>query len=203
MFLVAKLTLDRETFKALASETRLALLRSLDERRKTGSELARDLSLNKATVHEHLQLLETVGLVTKVDEGRKWIYWQLTWQGQKLLHPESGATFSVLLGLSVVSAGGAVAALGSAWDWWNNLQGGGASDEGMPDGMAPTAQNDAGDQPEEVESAMMRDSGPGADLDGDDGFWGGGGSVGLVLLVLTALFLVLAMVLRFRSTRKS
>ena len=79
---VAKVVLDSEVFKALASPTRLAVLRSLDERRKTVTELARDLELNKATVHEHLQLLVATGLIKKRDdEGRKWIYYELTWRG--------------------------------------------------------------------------------------------------------------------------
>ncbi len=107
-----RITLDAETFRALASTTRLAVLRALDERRKTLSELARDLALNKATVHEHLALLSAAELVKKRDdEGRKWIYYELTWRGQKILHPQETTTFNVLLGLSVLAAGGGAAML--------------------------------------------------------------------------------------------
>ena len=107
-----RITLDAETFRALASTTRLAVLKALDERRKTLSELARDLMLNKATVHEHLQLLSAAELVKKRDdEGRKWIYYELTWRGQKILHPQETTTFNVLLGLSIVAAGGGAALL--------------------------------------------------------------------------------------------
>jgi DNA-binding transcriptional ArsR family regulator len=116
---VAKITLDTKTFQALASATRLTVLRALDERRKTLTELARDLELNKATVHEHLQLLVAAGLVRKRDdEGRKWIYYELTWTGEKLLHPQETTTFSVLLGLGVAAAGGGVLMLGRALGWW-------------------------------------------------------------------------------------
>ncbi|MCA1818434.1 MAG: ArsR/SmtB family transcription factor [Thermoplasmatota archaeon] len=116
---MAKITLDAKTFQALASSTRLAVLRALDERRKTLTELARDMDLNKATVHEHLQLLTAAGLVKKRDdEGRKWIYYELTWTGEKLLHPQETTTFSVLLGLSIAAAGGGVAMLGRALGWW-------------------------------------------------------------------------------------
>lgn len=202
--LVAKVTLDRETFKALASETRLSLLRSLDERRKTGSELARDLDLNKATVHEHLQLLENVGLVKKVDEGRKWIYWELSWDGRKLLHPETGATFAVLLSLSVLSAGGVVAMLGRAWDWWSwsrTADDGAGSDEPQMEGFYDAAPAADGNGTRMVESdlAAMDD----ADASGGADFWDDGGMLGLVLLALTALLLGLAFLLRFRGTRKS
>lgn len=116
---VGKITLDADTFRALASSTRLTVLKALDERRKTLTELSRDLALNKATVHEHMQLLTAAGLVRKRDdEGRKWIYYELTWTGQRILHPEATTTFSLLLGLSVAAAGGGVAMLGRALGWW-------------------------------------------------------------------------------------
>lgn len=122
---VSKITLDAETFKALASATRLTVLKALDERRKTLTELARDLDLNKATVHEHLGLLLAAGLVRKRDdEGRKWIYYELTWTGQRILRPEATTTFNVLLGLSALAAGGGVFMLGRALDWWLSGSGG-------------------------------------------------------------------------------
>ena len=119
MGFVGKITLDADTFRALASSTRLTVLKSLDERRKTLTELSRDLALNKATVHEHMALLTAAGLVKKRDdEGRKWIYYELTWTGQRILHPEATTTFNLLLALSVAAAGGGVAMLGKALGWW-------------------------------------------------------------------------------------
>ena len=119
MGFVGKITLDADTFRALASSTRLTVLKSLDERRKTLTELSRDLDLNKATVHEHMALLTAAGLVKKRDdEGRKWIYYELTWTGQRILHPEATTTFNLLLALSVAAAGGGVAMLGRALGWW-------------------------------------------------------------------------------------
>lgn len=110
-----RITLDAETFKALASPTRLTVLRALDERRKTLTEISRDLALNKATVHEHLALLTAAELVKKRDdEGRKWIYYELTWRGQKLLHPQETTTFNVLLGLGIAAAGGGLGLLANA-----------------------------------------------------------------------------------------
>ena len=109
-----KITLDREVFKALASDTRLDILKALDVRQKTVTELAKELELNKATVFEHLEKLEAVGLIQKLDnEDRKWVYWQLTWTGKRLLHPEK-ITLAVLLS----TAGGAlVTALAGVWLW--------------------------------------------------------------------------------------
>jgi DNA-binding transcriptional ArsR family regulator len=122
---VDKITLDREVFKALASDTRLEILKALDVRQKTVTELAKELELNKATVFEHLEKLDAVGLIQKLDnEDRKWVYWQLTWTGRRLLHPEK-ITLAILLS----TAGGAlVTALAAAWVWLQSgaIPGGGA-----------------------------------------------------------------------------
>lgn len=92
-----KITLDREAFKALASDTRLEILKALDERPMTVSELSRRLDLNKATVFEHLERLTGVQLVRKEeDDERKWVYYSLTWKGRRILHPER-ITIALLL----------------------------------------------------------------------------------------------------------
>ena len=94
-----KITLDRKTFKSLASETRVAFLKSLEERRKTLSELAKEHSMSVSTVKEHLTNLENAGLIEQKDEGRKWKYYELTKKGKAVLNPAE-KKFWVLLGLS-------------------------------------------------------------------------------------------------------
>lgn len=84
-----RVTLDREAFKVLASDTRLDILKALDERPMTVSELGRKLDLNKATVFEHLEKLASAGLVKKQDDDeRKWVYYSLSWKARRILHPE-------------------------------------------------------------------------------------------------------------------
>lgn len=95
----AKITLDRETFKALASDTRLDILKLLDQRQMTVSELGRALNLNKATCFEHLTKLVEAGLVNKLEDDRKWVYYALTWKGRRILNPEK-ITFALLLSSS-------------------------------------------------------------------------------------------------------
>jgi len=101
------ITLDRRAFKALASETRVEILKRLDGTQMTVSDLARDLDMNKATMFEHLEQLVEVGLVRKDTEEdrattvktvgldapvqgppKKWVYYRLTWKGKNVLHPE-------------------------------------------------------------------------------------------------------------------
>jgi DNA-binding transcriptional ArsR family regulator len=87
---MTKITLDRETFKALASDTRLDLLKTLDGKNMGLNEIAKVSNLNKATLHEHLTKLYEAGLIKRTErDGHKWVYYKLTWKGESLLHPEN------------------------------------------------------------------------------------------------------------------
>lgn len=87
---MTKITLDRETFKALASDTRLDILKALDGKNLGLNEIARISNLNKATLHEHLTKLNEAGLIKRNErDGHKWVYYRLTWKGESLLHPEN------------------------------------------------------------------------------------------------------------------
>lgn len=213
---VVRITLDAETFKALASPTRLTVLRALDERRKTLTEISRDLSLNKATVHEHLALLAAAELVRKRDdEGRKWIYYELTWRGQKLLHPQETTTFNVLLGLGVAAAGGGVAmlarALSLALEAHTPPLTGVPEDAGkseVPMAATPAAEGDSSGTAAPTSTQADPAAGaPAAALVADksaaappapaeDSFLDDGGTLGLALLAFSALMGLLAWLLR-------
>ena len=85
-----KVTLDKNMFKALASETRLDILRNLDGKKLTLKDISNVTNLNKATLHEHLFKLHKAGLVKRRErEGHKWVYYKLSWKGNSLLHPEN------------------------------------------------------------------------------------------------------------------
>ncbi|MBP1662723.1 MAG: transcriptional regulator, ArsR family [Thermoplasmatales archaeon] len=87
---MTKITLDRETFKALASDTRLDILKTLDGKNMGLNEIAKVTNLNKATLHEHLTKLHEAGLIKRNErDGHKWVYYKLTWKGESLLHPEN------------------------------------------------------------------------------------------------------------------
>jgi len=95
------ITLDRESFKALASEVRVEILKQLEARRMTVTDLSHAMSLAKPTLLEHLDRLVTAGLVNKVDEGRKWIYYDLTKRGRNILRPHQ-VKIMISLALSVL-----------------------------------------------------------------------------------------------------
>ena len=115
------ITLDRTAFKALASETRVEILKHLDGTQKTVSDLARDMEMNKATMFQHLEQLVDAGLVKKDSEEdrattvkggpldapvagppKKWVYYRLTGKGKNLMHPEK-VKIAIMLAMTVVS----------------------------------------------------------------------------------------------------
>jgi len=87
---MTKITIDMHTFKALASDTRLDILKTLDGKKLSLNDICKATNLNKATLHEHLSKLYEAGLVNKNErEGHKWVYYKLSWKGEGLLHPEN------------------------------------------------------------------------------------------------------------------
>lgn len=98
-----KIVLDKETFKALAVDSRVDILKELDRRRKTQSELAEVLDLSVATVKEHLDKMDHAGLLKQKDEGRKWKYYELTEKGRCVLYPERKKIWIILASLVIVA----------------------------------------------------------------------------------------------------
>jgi len=98
-----EIRLDRETFKALAAETRIDILKQLTKRRMTGAELAQASSLSPSTIKEHLDQLESARLIEQVDEGRKWKYYALTFKGRQITTTERPSMrVWIVLGLSLL-----------------------------------------------------------------------------------------------------
>lgn len=95
-----KIVLDKATFRALASDTRINLLKELDVRRKTLTELAHEVGLAVATVKEHMEQLVQSKLVKLKDEGRKWKYYELTEKGKAVLYPERKKIWVMLASLA-------------------------------------------------------------------------------------------------------
>jgi DNA-binding transcriptional ArsR family regulator len=87
---MAKVTLNLNDFKALASEMRLDILRALDGKKMSLNEISAATKLHRMTLHEHLAKLVESGFVKKKErEGHKWVYYKLSWKGEGLIHPEN------------------------------------------------------------------------------------------------------------------
>lgn len=97
-----KIVLDQESFKALASDTRIEILKRLDSSQRTVTDLANELKVNKSAVYKHLSRLLDAGLVKKVEDNRKWVYYRLSMKGANLLHPER-VQIALMLSASILA----------------------------------------------------------------------------------------------------
>ena len=103
-----EIKMDKKVFEALASETRINILKKLDCRQMTITEMSREMDMAKSSIHEHLAKMTGSGLVEKVEDGHKWTYYYLTRKGRNILHPHETAKILVLLGLSILALAGGI-----------------------------------------------------------------------------------------------
>ena len=80
----SKISLDSNVFKALSAKSRVDILKHLNHRKYTQSELSQLMNIKVPSVKEHLNELEKAELVKKLDEGRKWKYYELTYKAKSL-----------------------------------------------------------------------------------------------------------------------
>ncbi len=98
---VMRVELDKKALFALASDTRLEILRSLQTMRRTVKQLADAVGIDKAAVHRHLKKLVEGGLVKRyVDHG--FVYYGLNRKGRDLLNPDESTKIVILLSSSLV-----------------------------------------------------------------------------------------------------
>jgi DNA-binding transcriptional ArsR family regulator len=67
----------------------------------TLAELSKKLSLKASTIKEHCELLVNADLIKKIDEGRKWKYYELTKKGKQIITPNFLEETKILIMLSV------------------------------------------------------------------------------------------------------
>lgn len=99
--------IDRETIKALSSDTRIEILKALSQRRYTISELSRKLGIAVPTVFEHIKKLENAELVVRKETGHKWIYYEITEKGRSIIKPKKPVyvILSLFIGVAFSVAG--------------------------------------------------------------------------------------------------
>jgi DNA-binding transcriptional ArsR family regulator len=107
-----KITLDRETFKALAADTRVEMLKMLAVHKLTLTDISEKTGMSPSTIKEHLDKLVEVGLIEQEDKGMKWKYYRLTNKGRNIISPNETKVW-ILLGTSLaVLAGSALSLAG-------------------------------------------------------------------------------------------
>ncbi len=117
MRILDNVVLDCDAFKALSSHTRTDILKRLDARPMTVTDLARVLKISKSSAFKHLEKLVEVGLIEKRDDPRKWVYYRITGKGAHILHPEN-VRVSIFLSWAIVLIGVTLVALAFYLVWF-------------------------------------------------------------------------------------
>ena len=91
-----RVELDKKSIFALASDTRLEILKSLQPMRRTVSQLSEELKIDKGAVHRHLKKMEEGGLV-KRHEDHGFVYYGLTWKARDLVVPNDNTRIVIVL----------------------------------------------------------------------------------------------------------
>ena len=101
----SKITLDRETFKVLAADTRIEILKRLAEHKETLTDIAEGLKLSPSTVKEHLDKLVQAGLIKQIEADTKWKYYRLTRKGENIIKPHETSVLILLSASAMFLAG--------------------------------------------------------------------------------------------------
>ncbi len=96
-----KVVLDKRSLFALASDTRLEMLKALEPNRRTVSQLAEAIKIDKAAVHRHLKKLEEGGFVART-EDHGFVYYALTWKSRDILNPNDKTKIVILISSSLI-----------------------------------------------------------------------------------------------------
>ncbi len=105
-----KVELDKRSLFALASDTRLEILKALQPNRRTVSQLADLLGIDKAAVHRHLKKLEEGGFVVRA-EDHGFVYYGLSWKARDIMSPKDNTRIVLLFTCSLICLVGVVAVL--------------------------------------------------------------------------------------------
>ncbi len=171
-----RVELDKKALFALASDTRMDILKSLQPNRRTVSQLAELVGVDKAAVHRHLKKLEEGGFV-KREEDHGFVYYGLSWKARDILSPNENTKIVVLITASIVLIGAVILIMYMA-----NLGFGGAEE-------FPARAGDQSNYGPDIQELTESDSGSGPDL----------------LAVLTPLFVAvpISIVLLYLAYRKN
>ncbi|MFH1697027.1 MAG: winged helix-turn-helix domain-containing protein [Candidatus Diapherotrites archaeon] len=101
---MADVTISTQEFKALSSDVRVNVIKMLNERNYTLSEISVKLGMAAPSTKQHMQTLMDTGIVRRIEEGRKWKYYQLTKKGRDIANAEENQT-NILIVLGAVLIG--------------------------------------------------------------------------------------------------
>jgi DNA-binding transcriptional ArsR family regulator len=105
-----KVELDKKALFALASDSRMEILKALHPQRRTVAQLADQLGIDKAAVHRHLKKLEEGELVTRF-EDHGFVYYGLSWKARDVVSPGENTKIVIVFSLTLLMVLGAITAI--------------------------------------------------------------------------------------------
>jgi DNA-binding transcriptional ArsR family regulator len=78
--------------------SRTKILSKLEVRPHTISELAKVTGYSKSTLSYHLEKLSELGMVKRIENDRKWVYYELTERGKRTIRSDMIKLLGLLLG---------------------------------------------------------------------------------------------------------
>ena len=125
---------DEELLKALTSDTRRNIVRTLSEGDRNPTDLSRLLKKSKSTIVEHLEKLMKAGLVEKNERpGHKWVFYSLTRKGESYVSKKSQRLVIILSSVFLSIIGGVFSLVGYLGKTSRVLSGGGEKVMGFPE----------------------------------------------------------------------
>jgi len=96
-------TLSHREFRALSSDTRTKILKLLEERNHTMSEISKKLGLAVPTVKQHLDMLCDAGLIEHIEDHRKWKYFSLSRKGRGIFQKNESTNILIVMAATFVA----------------------------------------------------------------------------------------------------
>lgn len=107
-----ELKISKNLLKTISVDTRVQILKLLEKRQMTASEISQALNKHVTTISEHLDILKNSNLVERVERpGRKWIYYRLTKDADKILRPKVYHRWVLVLSISFLVIVGSIGAI--------------------------------------------------------------------------------------------
>ncbi len=108
-----KVEIDKQALFALASDSRIAILKALGPQRRTVTQLADSLGIDKAAVHRHLKKLEEGDFVVRY-EDHGFVYYGLSWKARDIISPGENTKIVIVFASGLLMVAGAAIAIWSA-----------------------------------------------------------------------------------------
>ncbi len=106
---------DTEAVKRLievfSSNIRKDILKKLNVRNKTISELSRELKTGKSTIHYNILVLLEASMVKKFENGNEFVYYGLTDKAKDLFDPNEKIKLTILITSTVIAFTGGIVSI--------------------------------------------------------------------------------------------